>query len=140
MKKLFLTLTLFILFIISSCEKQNNTVNTTCPNLIQNVTLNDFPMDFYGVNEVEVVGEQLLINVTYGGGCEDHEFKLIRNNENPIDGGGQQIEMLYLSHNANNDVCFAQILEHHLCFDISNLLNDELLFFYHPDSLYNLNE
>ena len=140
MKKLFLTLTLFILFIISSCEKQNNTVNTTCPNLIQNVTLNDFPMDFYGVNEVEVIEEELHINVSYGGGCEDHDFKLIMNNQTPIDGGGQQIEMLYLSHNANNDVCYAQILEHHLCFDISNLLNDELLFFYHPDSLYNLNE
>ena len=140
MKKLFLTLTLFMLFIISSCEKQNNTVNTTCPDLIQNVTLNDFPMDFYGVNEVEVIEEELHINVSYGGGCEDHDFKLIMNNQTPIDGGGQQIEMLYLSHNANNDVCYAQILEHHLCFDISNLLNDELLFFYHPDSLYNLNE
>ena len=140
MKKLFLILTIFMLFIISSCEKQNNTVNTTCPDLIQNVTLNDFPMDFYGVNEVEVIEEELHINVSYGGGCEDHDFKLIMNNQTPIDGGGQQIEMLYLSHNANNDVCYAQILEHHLCFDISNLLNDELLFFYHPDSLYNLNE
>ena len=140
MKKLFLTLTLFMLFIISSCEKQNNTVNTTCPDLIQNVTLNDFPMDFYGVNEVEVIEEEFHINVSYGGGCEDHEFKLIMNNENPIDGGGQQIGMLYISHNANNDVCYAQITEHHLCFNISNLLNDELLFFYHPDSLYDLNE
>jgi hypothetical protein len=140
MKKLFLTLTLFMLFFISSCEKQNNTVNTTCPDLIQNVTLNDFPMDFYGVNEVEVIEEEFHINVSYGGGCEDHEFKLIMNNENPIDGGGQQIGMLYLSHNANNDVCYAQITEHHLCFNISNLLNDELLFFYHPDSLYDLNE
>jgi hypothetical protein len=140
MKKLFLTLTLFMLFFISSCEKQNNTVNTTCPDLIQNVTLNDFPMDFYGVNEVEVIEEEFHINVSYGGGCEDHEFKLIMNNENPIDGGGQQIGMLYLSHNANNGVCYAQITEHHLCFNISNLLNDELLFFYHPDSLYDLNE
>jgi hypothetical protein len=134
-KILYILLIVLILF-VSSCEKSSR---ISCPDVIKNVDLIDFPMDLYGVNEVEVVGEQLLINVTYGGGCEDHEFKLIMNNQTPIDGGGQQIEMLYLSHNANNDVCFAQILEHHLCFDISNLLNDELLFFYHPDSLYNLN-
>jgi hypothetical protein len=136
MKNLLYILLFVPILFVSSCEKSSR---ISCPDVIQNVDLIDFPMDLYGVNEVEVLGEQLLINVTYGGGCEDHEFELIMNNENPIDGGGQQIEMLYLSHNANNDVCFSQILEHHLCFDISNLLNDGLLYFYHPDSLYDLN-
>jgi len=135
MQKTLFILLFIPLFSLYSCEKQTN----NCPDLIQSVPIADFPMDFYGVNEVEVLGEQLLINVTYGGGCEDHNFKLIMNNENPIDGGDQQIEMLYLSHNANNDVCFAQILEHHLCFDISNLLNNGLLYFHHPDSIYDLN-
>ena len=95
-------------------------------------------MDLYGVNEIEVFDDELQINVTYGGGCEDHEFKLI-NVVSPIDGGGQQIDVLYLSHNSNNDVCDALIIEHQLCYDISSLIGGELLYFPHPDSLYYLN-
>ena len=132
---LYILLFVAILF-VSSCEKSSK---SSCPNVIHNVDLIDFPNDLYGVNEVEIVGEQFLINVTFGGGCEDHEFKLIVNNESPIDGGGQQTEMFSLSHNANNDGCYAQITEHQLCFDISNIINNGLLYFYHPDSLYDLN-
>ena len=139
MKKIFLILTIFMLFFFISCEKQNHTVNISCPDLIHNVTLNDFPMDFYGVNELEVIEEEFHVNVNYGGGCEDHDFKLI-NVFSPIDGGGQQIDVLHLSHNANNDVCYAEITEHQLCFDISEIVNNGLLFFYHPDSLYDLNK
>ena len=80
----------------------------------------------------------MQINVTYGGGCEYHEFKLI-NVVSSIDGGGQQIDVLYLSHNSNNDVCEALIIEHQLCFDISNILNGQVVYFSHPDSLYQLN-
>ena len=136
MKNLLYILLFVPILYVLSCEKSSK---LSCPDVIQNVDLNEYPMDNYGVNEVEIVGEELLINVTYGGGCEEHEFKLIRNNEHPIDGGGNQIDILYLSHNANNDGCYAEILEHHLCFDIFDLLNDGLLYFSHLDSLYELN-
>ena len=132
MKKLIYIL-IFISFAFYSCEKTTN----NCPNLIQSISIADFPMDLYGVNEVLVFDDELRINVNYGGGCEEHEFKLI-NEISPIDGGGQQMDILYLSHNANNDVCFAQITEHHLCFDISDISAD-WLYFSHPDSLYDLN-
>lgn len=127
-------LILFSLFYICSCEKATN----NCPSFIQNGSISDFPMDLYGINEVEVVNEELHLNVSYGGGCEDHIFKLI-NIISPIDGGGQTIDFLYLSHNSNNDGCFAQILEHQLCFDISEIINGGAIYFSHPDSLYNLN-
>lgn len=134
MQKTVFILLFLPLFYIYSCEKQTN----NCPDLIQSVSIADFPIDLYGVNMVEVLDDELRINVNYGGGCEVHEFKLI-NIINPIDGGDQQMNVLYLSHNANNDVCFAQITEHQLCFDISDITNDGSLYFSHPDSLYDLN-
>ena len=132
MKKL-LYILIFVPFAFYSCEKTTN----NCPDLIQSVSIADFPMDFYGVNEIQVFDDELRINVNYGGGCEEHEFKLI-NDISPIDGVGQQMDVLYLSHNANNDVCFAQITEHQLCFDISDIKGGGL-YFSHPDSLYDLN-
>ena len=129
-------ISLISILILYSCEKSNS---NPCPDLIKNVNLLDYPMDLYDINDVEVVGNQLLINVSYGGGCEEHYFNLILDTASPIDGGGQQIDVLHLSHNANNDVCNALILEHQLCFDISNLEFDYLLYLSHSDSLYELN-
>tara|TARA_B100000900_G_scaffold407951_1_gene421469 strand:- start:696 stop:1097 length:402 start_codon:yes stop_codon:yes gene_type:complete len=133
MKKLLYVL-IFFSFSFFSCEKTTN----NCPDLIQGVSISDFSMDLYGVNEVQVFENELRISVNYGGGCEEHDFKLINDNS-LVDLGGQQMDVLYLSHNANNDGCFALITEHQLCYDISDLLDDRLLYFQHPDSLYDLN-
>ena len=141
MKKSLLILIFPPLFFFSSCEKESNSINS-CPDLIQNVNLGNFPMDFYGVNEILLDENELFINVNYGGGCEEHNFKLVM--EPDFCSTPPVYYYFYLSHDANNDVCFALITEHNLCFDISELLtgnlNDEVfLFFSHPDSLYNLN-
>ena len=141
MKQPLLILLFFSLFFTSSCEKESNSINS-CPDLIQNVNLEDFPMDLYGVNEIVLDENELFINVNYGGGCEDHIFKLVM--EPNFYGTPPVYYYFYLSHDANNDLCEAFITEHNLCFDISELLtgnlNDEVfLFFSHPDSLYNLN-
>ena len=141
MKQPLLILLFFSLFFTSSCEKESNSINS-CPDLIQNVNLEDFPMDIYGVNEIVLDENELFINVNYGGGCEDHIFKLVM--EPNFCGTPPVYYYFYLSHDANNDLCEAFITEHNLCFDISELLtgnlNDEVfLFFSHPDSLYNLN-
>lgn len=136
MHKVLYTFLYTLLLFFVSCEKSS--INF-CPNVIEGVNLTDFPMDEYGVNQIDITKDQLLINVTYGGGCENHDFKMILHDESPIDGGGQQIQILSLSHDANNDVCNAQILDHELCFNISNIENDGVLYFSHADSLYVLN-
>ena len=136
MHKVLYTFLYTLLLFFVSCEKSS--INF-CPNVIEGVNLTDFPMDEYGVNQIDITKDQLLINVTYGGGCENHDFKMILHDESPIDGGGQQIQILSLSHDANNDVCNAQILDHELCFNISNIENDGVLYFSHADSLYILN-
>jgi len=142
MKKILLLLIILPLFFFFSCKKESNYLNS-CPDLIQNINLEDFPMDHYGVNEIVLDGNELYVNVNYGGGCEDHIFNLIME---PIFFSGipPVYYYFYLSHDANNDACEALITEHNLCFDISELLtgnlNNEVLFlFSHPDSLYNLN-
>ena len=95
-------------------------------------------MDLYGVNEVEIMGDKLHININYGGGCEQHDFQII-SSINQINDDGEQVDVLFLSHDANNDPCFAEVLEHQLCFDISNTINGGLVYFSTPDSLYELN-
>ena len=136
MLKIIYTFLFSLILLAVSCEKSS--INS-CPDVIENVNLTDFPMDEFGVNEIEVTEDELLINVTYGGGCENHDFNMIVHNPSPIDGGGQQNEILSLSHNANNDLCNALILEHKLCFNTSNMENEGVLYFYHSDSLYVLN-
>ena len=136
MKRILTSLIYISILILYSCEKSNS---NSCPDLIKNANLLDYPMDLHGINEVELTGNWLLINVSYGGGCEEHYFNLILDTASPIDGGGQQIDVLHLSHNANNDACNSLILEHQLCFNISNLEIGYLLYLSHPDSLYELN-
>jgi len=142
MKKQLLILLFLPLFFTFSCEKESNSINS-CHDVIQNVNLEDFPMDLYGVNEIVLDGNELFVNVNYGGGCEDHIFNLVME-PNFWSGIPPVYYYFYLSHDANNDLCEALITEHNLCFDISELLTDNLndevfLFFSHPDSLYNLN-
>ncbi len=130
----FKTLLFVSILCVYSCDRQTN----NCPILIQNVSATDFLMDLYWINEIEIVEDQLLINVSYGGGCEQHDFLLISSNTN-INEDGDQLDALFLSHDANNDLCEALILEHQLCFDISNIINGDIVYFIHPDSLYQLN-
>ena len=78
MQKILYTILCILILFVSSCEKSS--VNS-CPYVIEDVNLTDFPMDEYGVNKIEVTEDQLLINVSYGGGCENHDFKMILHDE-----------------------------------------------------------
>ena len=91
MQKILYTILCIQILFVSSCEKSS--VNS-CPNVIEDVNLTDFPMDEFGVNEIEVTEDHLFINVTYGGGCENHDFIMIMHNESPVDGGGQKIHKI----------------------------------------------
>ena len=65
--------------------------------------------DPFTINNVILENDILKINITYTGGCEEHDFMLIGTTSfmesNPV-----QINIL-LSHNANNDPCDALINE-----------------------------
>ena len=58
--------------------------------------------DPFNLNSVELKKDILLVNISYSGGCEEHEFDLVGTSfmeSNPV-----QVDVL-LSHDANNDTC-----------------------------------
>ena len=72
---------LIILFSTVACNKQTK----VCPDVIHAST-SDFPMDAYAINEVALLGDELSVNVSYGGGCEQHSFEVL--GADTIDGAG----------------------------------------------------
>ena len=75
-------------------------------------------IDSYTIDTAFIYGDFLKINISYGGGCEDHIFNLVHEF---IFCGTPPIHVpLYLTHNSNNDNCEAALVQE-LCFDISNL-------------------
>ncbi len=70
------------------------------------------------IEEAVTDGDTLRLTVSYGGGCEDHEFKLVAWNffmeSFPVQAG------IEIAHNGNNDLCDAYITEE-LSFDLTPL-------------------
>jgi hypothetical protein len=66
------------------------------------------PRDHFVFNSVKLRQDLLILNVSYGGGCEEHEFVLIATSfmeSNPV-----QVNVV-LSHEDNDDPCDAWITE-----------------------------
>jgi hypothetical protein len=61
------------------------------------------------IRDIAIAGDVLTLKVTYGGGCEKHDFELYGwrgyNKSNPPQA------LLFLSHNAHGDRCEALITE-----------------------------
>ena len=97
----------------------NNPRGGKTPSIIVNQTaFLNAPRDPFTINSVLLHGNLLTINVTYGGGCEDHDFALI---------ASEFWELTYppqlgivLSHDAHHDMCKALITKV-LTFDLTRL-------------------
>lgn len=78
--------------------------------------------DPYNLTLVKLDRNYMELTVTYSGGCQEHEFKLIGSPtiEKSVSGGRQGIRKVQLVHNAKGDNCKA-IKEEKLVFSISNL-------------------
>ena len=68
--------------------------------------------DVYNFNSATVEGDTLTLSVSYGGGCETHEFTLFAEPEflGPLPGGMIGIG-ISIAHNANDDMCEAWLTE-----------------------------
>ena len=122
------TLGLLILFTIG-CEKQLNEIVTksddaTLPATAvdgepdgkpdtENVFIGDagemFGTDRYVLNAATVTDDTLTLNVSYGGGCETHEFTLVAS-DSFLESFPVQLQMS-LAHKANGDLCKAWLTE-----------------------------
>lgn len=72
--------------------------------------------DLFTINKVWMEGDQLVINVSYSGGCEDHDFSL-HSNGMYMKSMPPKLNIL-LVHNANGDAC-RSLLERTYRFDMA---------------------
>lgn len=91
-----------------------------CDPITDNFTHYDYLKDPVNINKVYIMDDCLKINLTYSGGCEEHDFKLVRYYPTcgtpPID----RSIRIALSHDSKDDMCDA-LIGKELSFDLSSL-------------------
>jgi len=84
--------------------------------------------DQFGIDSLFIIEDCLIMDVTYSGGCEDHEFELIWNGVvtgNSINNFISDKIVLSLAHDDKGDACEA-FLQEYLLFDLKPLQQDGL--------------
>ena len=124
----------FLLTIIFSCKTQKNnkhcflkkkkkeqTENTLKAIFIDSssdTTKKERASDAFKILDAKISKNQLLLNVSYSGGCEKHSFKII--GDLLLSKSLPPIRSVKLIHYGNNDACKKLIIEN-LVIDISDL-------------------
>jgi len=95
---------IFILLSIGICG---------CINSYQNIIIDDSlyqsaPRDPLTINDIRLIKNHLEFNISYGGGCEEHEFQLYSTSF--MESYPVQVNIL-LSHEDNDDPCDMWITE-----------------------------
>jgi hypothetical protein len=124
----------FLLTIIFSCKTQKNnkhcflkkkkkeqTENTLIAIIIDSssdTTKKERTSDAFKILDAKISKNQLLLNVSYSGGCEKHSFKI--NGDLQLSKSLPPIRSVNLIHYGNNDACKKLIIEN-LVIDIRDL-------------------
>ena len=82
--------------------------------------VDDWVNDTYELNSAVIIDDTLRISVSYGGGCEEHEFTLIASNTF-IESSPVQLNIAIV-HNANLDPCEMWVSEDYF-FDLTPIKN-----------------
>lgn len=119
MRIIFAFATIVLLF--TQCAVNMHTSNAVVPENAKEAILDlsadvDQRTDPVTIKHVEQVGEFIMIDVSYSGGCEAHEFDLISDG-NFSATYPTELEMI-LVHNANGDRC-RSVVDQRLYFDLT---------------------
>lgn len=122
---LFICLTLFV-FACKSTKKVNEVDQTSTDTnqatelvrISSSIGQLDQISDPITISDVRLVGNKLFVDVTYGGGCKDHEFQLI--GAPSLSKSLPPIRSIQLMHQANGDAC-KMLLTQTLEIDLKNL-------------------
>lgn len=106
---------LLLVFLILLCGCIGNFENI----IIDDSLYQTAPRDPLTINDIQLQKSILKFNVSYGGGCEDHEFQLISTSF--MESYPVQVNIL-LSHDDNDDPCDMWVTET-LIFNIIPLKN-----------------
>jgi len=116
--------TILLLFILLcySCERELADIQDlpVCQSIIsENIMYGDsmLPSDPFNILSGEIIDDCLKIKVSYGGGCEKHDFSLYYEHLPQLSAYSGS---LLLSHDANGDLCEALINEF-LYFDLTGV-------------------
>jgi hypothetical protein len=119
--------TLFAFALIVSCKTTKNATSslsnssTTIPKDPEMIaTIGEFPAssDPIKIDTVQIIGNKMLISVSYAGGCGNHNFNLIGSQQ--IAKSMPAIRVVKLFHSIDNDNC-KKMITRVLHFDISAL-------------------
>ena len=123
----------FLLSLIFSCKTQKNNnncifkkkkqveesnLNGQLTSSIYDFTKKDVASDSITIIDAKIIGNKLHLNVSYSGGCKNHDFKIIGNSL--ISKSLPPIRSVKLIHYANDDKCKKLVLDN-LIIDISEL-------------------
>jgi hypothetical protein len=115
MKIINFLLLICLLFFTYKCSTNNilqdEYIGTDGIILGDNVNTDSFKFDSYRLNDLKLDGDSIILNVSFSGGCREHEFNLIAKNYFG-DSEAPKAELL-LSHNSNFDPCEAYLTEEH---------------------------
>ena len=105
----------------TTCQVGQNAVVTfynqnECDDILFMQEYDPFPRDTFEINYAKIIENCIEINVSYGGGCENHQFYLAKI-EPSCGTPPLPPTTLELRHNANNDYCEAY-LTHSIFFDL----------------------
>jgi hypothetical protein len=109
----FMHLSCFLIDPLSSGEETDKVINIEDP---LSFNRDSIEIDDFKINNISINANQLTLNVSYGGGCKEHSFKLYATHGIYFSDPPQAD--VYLSHNANGDFCEAYITKN-IKFDLS---------------------
>jgi hypothetical protein len=126
------TVLLFFLAFIFSCKTQKNnqrcilnkkqltdtTLKATLVNYSSYLLKKENGSDPIKILDAKIIKNQLILNVSYSGGCEKHNFKIT--GDSSISKSLPPIRSVELFHFANGDACKKLIIEE-LLIDLSEL-------------------
>lgn len=134
-KPLFIFTMMMLALILVQCKKQKSAKSTKSeiamqqteqetPRLVVNPLQVDPNFssegigDAFDIQEMKVKGDSLIVVVSYGGGCQTHEFSL-KTNGAYMKSLPVQLN-LTLEHKANNDMCRAYLTQR-IAFDLNQI-------------------
>lgn len=105
--RLFLCATILWLFLLA-CHNPNGPVQNPDFVIITDQHPATLLLDPFSLKSMELVGDIIKIDITHGGGCKDHEYKLFMSPAAFLESFPVQAN-LYFQHNSNGDACKALI-------------------------------
>ncbi len=113
MKNISFYLMIFSLFFVTNCSQnkiiQKQYLGENGILLKNKADSKKLKFDRYRFNDFKIFRDSLKINVSYSGGCREHQFKLVAKNYFG-DSTSPNAELI-LSHNSNMDPCEAYLTE-----------------------------